>query len=75
MLVYGGDQKYIYEQSIKSSIEKWEFSSSKQMWLAIDRYLANNNINLDMFNTKESFFIALQDYIKSGSVLSEKEIL
>lgn len=75
LLVYGGDQKNIYEQSIRSSIEKWGVSSSKQMWLAIDRYLANNNINLDMFNTKESFFIALQDYIKSGSVLSEKEIL
>ena len=53
LLVYGGDQKNIYEQSIKSSIEKWGVSSSKQMWLAIDRYLANNNINLDMFNTKE----------------------
>jgi predicted acetyltransferase len=75
LLVYGGDQKYIYEQSIRSSIEKWGVSSSKQMWLAIDRYLAYNNINLDMVNTKESFFIALQDYIKSGSVLSEKEIL
>ena len=73
LLVYGVIKK-IFTSNQLNHLSKNEVTSSKQMWLAIDRCLANNNINLDIFNTKESF-IALPNYIKSGSVLSEKEIL
>jgi hypothetical protein len=73
--VYGGDEKSSIAQAIEQSIKEWELTSTQRMWSAIDLYLDINQIELSSFENKESFFLAIEAFIKNGQQLSENEIL
>lgn len=73
--VYGGEQKNSIEQSIGKSIDDWRIASTQKMWSAIDQYLDVNEIELSSFDSRDSFYLALEAFIQNGQRVSETEFL
>lgn len=73
--VYGGEQKNRIEQSIEKSIDDWRIASTQKMWSAIDQYLDVNEIELSSFDSRDSFYLALEAFIQNGQRVSETEFL
>ncbi len=73
--VYGGDHKNRIAQSIETSIYDWKNVTTQKMWTAIDQYLDINEIELSSFDNRQSFYAALDAFIKNGREMSEDEFL
>lgn len=72
--VYGsGDENW--EARIDTSLKQWRMIASQKMWKSVDQYLAQNQIELDAFDNRPSFYEAMDNFILKGHAVSKDEFL
>lgn len=70
-VIYGeGDSKTI-KQNIEKKLADWKASASMNMWQSMDAYLEGENLQLKAFDNQQSFYTALDDYVKQAAKASE----
>lgn len=73
--VYGQDNPRQWENSIQQQLNDWRATTSRNMWMSIDRELASRNLDLEAFDNNESFYRALNTYIKQATDSSRAKVL
>ncbi|MDR9416095.1 MAG: hypothetical protein RI564_07415 [Gracilimonas sp.] len=75
LLLYGGEDSRKWRQSIESDLHDWHASASKQMWASLDLYLEQNEIELTAFDNNQSFYDAIDSFVKNATDASQEKVL
>ena len=73
--MYGGSNKSQWKTNIESSLKDWGASASKNMWSSLDTFLEENNVELTAFDSNESFYKAIDDFVKDATKSSRDKVL
>lgn len=73
--VYGQDNPRQWKNNIQQQLNDWRATTSRNMWRSIDRELAARNLDLEAFDNNESFYRALNTYIKQATDSSRAKVM
>lgn len=73
--LYGGSNADEWKNNIDNKIEEWNSLASDKMWASMDKYLEQNQVNVDEFNSNESFYTALEQFVKDATDASRDKVV
>ncbi len=69
--IYAEGEPDNIKQTIENKLADWKASASMNMWQSMDAYLESENLQLKAFDNQQSFYTALDDYVKQAVKASE----
>lgn len=63
--IYGGDQRSKWVNSVNKRLDDWKGSASFNMWNSMDDHLDRRGLELSAFDNTYSFYVSLDNYVKS----------
>ena len=72
-VIYGNKDEQEWKSNIEEKLDDWRASTSRNMWESMDVYLEERNVQLTAFDNRESFYQALDEYVKQASEESDSK--
>ncbi|MEQ8525528.1 hypothetical protein [Gracilimonas sp.] len=73
--IYAGNKANEWENSIENKLGDWKASASKNMWASMDSYLEKNNVDLGAFDSNESFYNSIEQFVTKATDASREKVI
>lgn len=73
--IYGGSHSKQWKSSIDQNLIDWKATASRNMWKSLDDDLDERNLNLSAFDNNESFYSAIDMYVKQAIDASREKVI
>ncbi|MBO6586432.1 MAG: hypothetical protein JJ953_10035 [Gracilimonas sp.] len=73
--IYAGNKASQWENNIEDKLGDWKASASKNMWASMDSYLEKNNVDLGAFDSNESFYKSIEQFVSKATDASREKVI
>ncbi|MEX2603588.1 MAG: hypothetical protein WD361_05270 [Gracilimonas sp.] len=73
--IYGGNDSRQWKLTIDKKLQDWKATTSRNMWASIDKHLDEKNIELGAFDNNESFYAAIESFVKKATDSSRDKVI
>ncbi|MGN8226503.1 hypothetical protein [Gracilimonas sp. BCB1] len=73
--IYAGNNSAEWENNIEDKLGDWKASASRNMWASMDNYLESNNVNLGAFDSNESFYKSIEQFVSKATDASREKVI
>jgi hypothetical protein len=73
--IYAGNKAGEWETNIEDKLGDWKASASKNMWASMDSYLEENNVDLGAFDSNESFYKSIEQFVNKATDASREKVI
>ncbi len=73
--IYAGNKADQWENNIEDKLGDWKASASRNMWASMDSYLEKNNVDLGAFDSNESFYNSIEQFVSKATDASREKVI
>ncbi|WP_421774603.1 hypothetical protein [Gracilimonas sp.] len=73
--IYAGNKSAEWENNIEDKLGDWKASASRNMWASMDNYLESNNVDLGAFDSNESFYKSIEQFVSKATDASREKVI